>query len=59
MGETAPEVRRYDIVCPHCGKAFHGELLTGSSSRYHGFKCPHCRLFVPRDRVELNGDGAS
>ena len=41
----------YDVVCPHCGKSFRDELLTGSAERYHGFKCPHCRLFVPLERV--------
>ena len=41
----------YDVQCPHCGKAFRKELLTGSASRYHGFKCPHCRLFVPFERA--------
>lgn len=42
----------YDVVCPHCGKSFREELLTGRAERYHGFKCPHCRLFVPFERVE-------
>jgi DNA-directed RNA polymerase subunit RPC12/RpoP len=37
------------VVCPHCGKEFEGELLVGASSS--GFKCPHCRLFVPAERA--------
>ena len=37
------------VVCPHCGKEFEAELLFGAASR--GFKCPHCRLFVPADRA--------
>jgi DNA-directed RNA polymerase subunit RPC12/RpoP len=42
----------YDVECPHCGKSFQGELLTGSSpSGSQGFKCPHCRLFVPYERA--------
>jgi hypothetical protein len=41
----------YDVVCPHCRKSFREELLTGPAERYHGFKCPHCRLFVPFERV--------
>jgi hypothetical protein len=41
----------FDVVCPHCGKSFREELLTGPAERYHGFKCPHCRLFVPFERV--------
>ena len=55
MGEAAPGLRAYEIVCPHCGKRFRAELLAGAASRYHGFKCAHCRLFVPLDRVELDG----
>jgi DNA-directed RNA polymerase subunit RPC12/RpoP len=39
------------IVCPHCGKEFEAELLTGPSDRHQGFKCPHCRLFVAYSRV--------
>jgi DNA-directed RNA polymerase subunit RPC12/RpoP len=39
------------VVCPHCGEAFDGELLPGVSvSAPSGFKCPHCRLFVPLER---------
>jgi len=41
------------IVCPHCKKKFDGELLA-EGSRHEGFKCPHCRLFVPAERA--NGD---
>jgi DNA-directed RNA polymerase subunit RPC12/RpoP len=45
----------YEVVCPHCGKPFEGELLTASSTpRARGFKCPHCRLFVPFERA--NGE---
>ena len=40
------------VVCPHCGKEFEGELLSGGSDRHKGFKCPHCRLFVAYSRVE-------
>ena len=40
------------VVCPHCGKGFEPELLTSVSAHApEGFKCPHCRLFVPADRV--------
>ena len=42
----------YDVDCPHCGKTFQAELLVGSSPRRRrGFKCPHCRLFVPFERA--------
>jgi tRNA(Ile2) C34 agmatinyltransferase TiaS len=46
-----PPATVYDVHCPHCGKEFRDELLTGSAGRYHGFKCPHCRLFVPFERA--------
>ena len=42
----------YEVLCPHCRKAFEAPLLTGPSARQQGFKCPHCRLFVSYDRVE-------
>jgi DNA-directed RNA polymerase subunit RPC12/RpoP len=44
------EVQR--VVCPHCGKEFEPELMkTASAQSPVGFKCPHCRLFVPADRA--------
>jgi DNA-directed RNA polymerase subunit RPC12/RpoP len=42
---------KHDVVCPHCKKPFSAELLRGAASRYRGFKCPHCRLFVPAERA--------
>jgi hypothetical protein len=41
------------VVCPHCKKPFTGELIEGDTPATRGFKCPHCRLFAPLDRVEL------
>ena len=38
--------------CPHCKKPFTAELLEGEAERYRGFKCPHCRLFVPARHAE-------
>ena len=43
--------QNYDVTCPHCKKTFQAELLEGDAARYNGFKCPHCRLFVPYERV--------
>ena len=40
------------VTCPHCGKTFTAELLAGEAERHRGFKCPHCKLFVPESRVE-------
>jgi DNA-directed RNA polymerase subunit RPC12/RpoP len=39
-------------ICPHCGKQFTAELLAGDAERHRGFKCPHCKLFVPESRAE-------
>jgi hypothetical protein len=44
------EPEQHDVTCPHCSRAFTGPLLRGGTRR--GFKCPHCRLFVPLARVE-------
>jgi phage FluMu protein Com len=54
MAETNGE--RYSVTCPHCRKAFVGELLTGDAQRYHGFKCPHCKLFVPAERADESAE---
>jgi DNA-directed RNA polymerase subunit RPC12/RpoP len=43
---------RYDVVCPHCKKPFTADVLTGATQRHQGFKCPHCRLFVPFERAD-------
>jgi DNA-directed RNA polymerase subunit RPC12/RpoP len=40
------------VVCPHCKKTFTGELIAGGAERYRGFKCPHCKLFVPAERAD-------
>jgi hypothetical protein len=52
---------QHDVTCPHCRRTFTGRLIRGSAARYSGFKCPHCRLFVPYERadepVEPAGDG--
>ncbi len=47
-----PASATYDVVCPHCKKEFRGELLGGEDEPRQGFKCPHCRLFVPYERAE-------
>jgi hypothetical protein len=43
----------YHVVCPHSSKEFDAKLLVSASAPGpRGFKCPHCRLFVPLDRAE-------
>jgi DNA-directed RNA polymerase subunit RPC12/RpoP len=46
------------VLCPHCKKPFDGELLA-EGSRHEGFKCPHCRLFVPVERASGASDEPS
>jgi DNA-directed RNA polymerase subunit RPC12/RpoP len=42
----------YAVVCPHCKKEFEAELLADTGTgEPRGFKCPHCRLFVPLERA--------
>jgi endogenous inhibitor of DNA gyrase (YacG/DUF329 family) len=43
---------RFEVACPHCGRLFVGDLIDGPASRYRGFKCPHCKLFVPYERAD-------
>ena len=49
MTEVPAQEPAHEIVCPHCKKTFRGELLGANEKQ--GFKCPHCRLFVPYDRA--------
>ena len=28
------------------------DLMAGGAERYRGFKCPHCKLFVPAARIK-------
>jgi len=49
MGDT-DQSSGFTIECPHCHKSFEADVVQGQG-RIRGFKCPHCRLFVPYDRV--------
>jgi DNA-directed RNA polymerase subunit RPC12/RpoP len=49
--EVPAEHAPHEVVCPHCGKTFTAELIAGDTERHRGFKCPHCKLFVPADRA--------
>lgn len=52
LASLAVVAEQHRVVCPHCGKEFEAELLSALSARGpRGFKCPHCRLFVPADRA--------
>jgi DNA-directed RNA polymerase subunit RPC12/RpoP len=47
-----------DVVCVHCGKAFEAEILSANTQQA-GVKCPHCRLFMPLERVEPDEPASS
>jgi tRNA(Ile2) C34 agmatinyltransferase TiaS len=40
------------VTCPHCSRDFTAMPMTDDAGRPTGFKCPHCRLFVPYERAE-------
>jgi hypothetical protein len=50
MGDEAA-ADELEVVCPHCKKPFTAQLMAGGAERYRGFKCPHCKLFVPATRT--------
>jgi hypothetical protein len=47
----ARDTTTFDVDCPHCHKRFSAPMLEGSAPRYRGFKCPHCKLFVPAEHA--------
>jgi len=49
MGVDVTAGNTHEVSCPHCKKGFAAQLMSGLRNR--GFKCPHCRLFVPLDRA--------
>ena len=51
MTDPSPTDGTHDIECPHCHRHFRSPLLTGTSARHAGFKCPHCKLFVAFERT--------
>ena len=46
-----------ELICLHCGKPFHAEIL-GPETEQAGVKCPHCNLFMPLQRVEESDENA-
>jgi DNA-directed RNA polymerase subunit RPC12/RpoP len=55
MTEATEDRGPQAVVCPHCKKSFTAELIAGGAERYRGYKCPHCRLFVPAERASDTG----
>ena len=47
-----------DVICVHCRKPFHAEVLSPGSEQA-GVKCPHCRLFMPLERVDTDANEAA
>jgi phage FluMu protein Com len=59
MSGVADE-QSFEIECPHCHKTFAGaQVGGGSAARYVGFKCPHCKLFVPLQRATVQTRNAA
>ena len=52
MAADAAAENAQTASCPHCHKPFSAELIAGGVERHRGFKCPHCKLFVPESRAE-------
>jgi transposase-like protein len=50
---NTPAPATYEVACPHCKKRFRAELIGRAGESRSGFKCPHCRLFVPYERAEI------
>jgi transposase-like protein len=59
MADEALNDESFDVECPHCHRHFRSRLLTGSSARHAGFKCPHCKLFVAYERTAGPPENAS
>jgi hypothetical protein len=54
-----PMEESFEVECPHCHRTFAAKLLEGAAERYRGFKCPHCKLFVPAERAETKPEEAA
>lgn len=52
MAAAGENDESYEVSCPHCRKTFKADLMSGAAERYRGFKCPHCKLFVPYERAD-------
>jgi transposase-like protein len=46
------------VHCPHCKKTFQPDVV-GANTRHAGYKCPHCKLYMPVARaVEQHSNAA-
>jgi len=46
------------VICVHCRKPFRAEVLAAQTA-HAGLKCPHCKLFMPLQRVETDEGAAA
>jgi phage FluMu protein Com len=46
-----------DVICLHCGKPFRAQVLSPATEQA-GVKCPHCKLFMPLERVDADENAA-
>jgi hypothetical protein len=51
LGSELGSTEGPEVTCPHCHKLFTPTPLPRPSARHRGYKCPHCRLFVPLERA--------
>jgi transposase-like protein len=51
VGKSTP-IETFAVTCPHCKSPFEAALIDGAAAPHRGFKCPHCRLFVPYERAD-------
>jgi transposase-like protein len=58
MADIPESGQQFDVTCPHCKKPFKATLMAGHAARHRGFKCPHCKLFVPAERGEAEEPAA-
>ncbi len=38
------------VTCVHCKKTFETPVV-GANTRHAGYKCPHCKLYMPLART--------
>jgi len=46
------------VICVHCRKPFRAEVLAAQTV-HAGLKCPHCKLFMPLQRVATDEGAAA
>ena len=52
MAEEPADDRRPRSSARTARRPSRADLMAGAAERYRGFKCPHCKLFVPAARIK-------